>query len=485
MKSITSLGTVQPVLFSSEEYLLNETGYQGTYAAGLIIHNISLATRELNVTFLYNWTNQSSPVAIDSLVTSAFYSILNTTHHPFKFFISTSSLGRHPTTVNTTLLVVIVIASLLGSSLTTTLLATKDVELRSSMFESLLVASGMHPVVMTLSSIIWNALDLVLPYSIAAGLFACIPIDGISGHMKFGFFIACIVSVLPQSAFNTFVQSLFSDPHSVVKWLPLIQIVPSFIPIIAVLLILITGKQDFSTLIDMSTKVLQAFSIILPPSGFCAIITVLFLFMPANASLDFIFSYSTSSVSSLCWCSTAGFILYSGLSFFTIIHRYTVPRKGKQPINESTHKSDDSDVIKTASIAEAVDIPFSPFAAVFQHVRKQFNKRTVAVDDVSFAIRKHECFGLLGPNGAGKSTLINMLSGIVGVDSGVIAIGCHPVVGSLAALSKVAPLGRCMQSDGLLSHLTPFVFTLFNLFSFHYYSVFSHYCYPLITVMTI
>lgn len=454
-----SSGSVQPVFFSSEEQLLNQTGYQGIYAAGLLIHNISLSARELNITFLYNWTNQSSPIAIDSLVTSAFYSVLNTTQNPLKIFISTSSLGRHPTTVDTTLLVVIVIASLLGSSLTTTILATKDVELRSSMFESLLVASGMHPVVMTLSNIIWNALDLVLPYSLAAGLFACIPIDGISGPMKFGFFIACIVSVLPQSAFNTFVQNLFSEPRSVVKWLAFIQIVPSFIPFVAVLLILVTGKQEFSTLIDMSTKVLQAFSFVLPPSGFCAIITVLFLFMPTNASLSFIFGYSTSSISSLCWCTTAGFVLYTGLSLFTINHRYTVPKKGHQPICEHIDQSDDSDVAKAKSVAEAVNISSSPFAAVFQHVRKQFNKSTVAVDDVSFVVRKHECFGLLGPNGAGKSSLINMLSGIVGVDSGAIAIGPHPVVGSLAALSKIAPLGRCMQSDGLLSHLTPFVIT--------------------------
>ena len=462
-----SFGTVQPVFFDSEEQLLNETGHQGTHAAGLIIHNISLATRELNVTFLYNWTNQSSPIAIDSLVTSAFYSVFNTSQSPLRFFISTSSLGRHPTTVDTTLLVMIVIASLLGSSLTTTLLATKDVELRSSMFESLLVASGMHPVVMTLSTILWNALDLVIPYSLAAGLFACIPIDGISWQMKFGFFVACIVSVLPQSAFNTFVQNFFSDPRYVVKWLAFIQIVPSFIPLVAVLLILVTGKQDFLTLIDISTKVLQAFSVVLPSSGFCAIIIVLFLFIPTDASLAFIFGYSTSTISSLCWCTTAGFILYTGLSLLTIIHRYTVPNKSKQQPYEPIHRSDDSDVIQARSVAEAVNIPSSPFAAVFQHVRKQYNKRTVAVDDISFAVRRHECFGLLGPNGAGKSTLINMLSGIVGVDSGTIAIGPHPVVGSLATLSKLAPLGRCMQSDGLLSHLTPFVIIM--LLTLHHY----------------
>ena len=45
-----------------------------------------------------------------------------------------------------------------------------------------------------------------------------------------------------------------------------------------------------------------------------------------------------------------------------------------------------------------------------------------ALNNISFTIRKGEFFGLLGPNGAGKSTLINALSGLIGVDSGRIAV---------------------------------------------------------------
>ena len=45
-----------------------------------------------------------------------------------------------------------------------------------------------------------------------------------------------------------------------------------------------------------------------------------------------------------------------------------------------------------------------------------------ALNNVSFSIRQGEFFGLLGPNGAGKSTLINAIAGLIGVDSGNIAI---------------------------------------------------------------
>jgi len=37
----------------------------------------------------------------------------------------------------------------------------------------------------------------------------------------------------------------------------------------------------------------------------------------------------------------------------------------------------------------------------------------VAVDDISFQVKRGEVFGFLGPNGAGKSTTIRMLCGII------------------------------------------------------------------------
>lgn len=44
--------------------------------------------------------------------------------------------------------------------------------------------------------------------------------------------------------------------------------------------------------------------------------------------------------------------------------------------------------------------------------------RLVAVDDVSFAVRRGAIFGLLGPNGSGKSTIIRMLCGVLAPSAG-------------------------------------------------------------------
>lgn len=43
-----------------------------------------------------------------------------------------------------------------------------------------------------------------------------------------------------------------------------------------------------------------------------------------------------------------------------------------------------------------------------------------AVDGVSFAVKRGQCFGLLGPNGAGKTTTIEMMEGITQPTSGTV-----------------------------------------------------------------
>ena len=56
-----------------------------------------------------------------------------------------------------------------------------------------------------------------------------------------------------------------------------------------------------------------------------------------------------------------------------------------------------------------------------QALRKQYGD-TVAVDGISFDVRRNEIVGLLGPNGAGKTTTINMVLGILEPTTGSIRI---------------------------------------------------------------
>jgi branched-chain amino acid transport system permease protein len=59
-------------------------------------------------------------------------------------------------------------------------------------------------------------------------------------------------------------------------------------------------------------------------------------------------------------------------------------------------------------------------------VRKSFGG-LLAVDDVSFALRRGEILGLIGPNGSGKTTALNLISGAFHSDSGEIALAGQPI----------------------------------------------------------
>ena len=56
------------------------------------------------------------------------------------------------------------------------------------------------------------------------------------------------------------------------------------------------------------------------------------------------------------------------------------------------------------------------------HLTKEYAGR-VAVDDISFEVKKGEIVGFLGPNGAGKSTTMRILSGYMPPTSGTATVG--------------------------------------------------------------
>ncbi len=64
-----------------------------------------------------------------------------------------------------------------------------------------------------------------------------------------------------------------------------------------------------------------------------------------------------------------------------------------------------------------------------EHLIKHFG-RTIAVNDISFSVRRGEIIGFLGPNGAGKSTTMRILTGYLPANSGVVKICGHSVAAS-------------------------------------------------------
>ena len=56
-----------------------------------------------------------------------------------------------------------------------------------------------------------------------------------------------------------------------------------------------------------------------------------------------------------------------------------------------------------------------------QHLTKRYGHH-IALEDISFRVKKGEVLGFLGPNGAGKSTTMNIITGYLSSDSGEVLI---------------------------------------------------------------
>lgn len=86
-----------------------------------------------------------------------------------------------------------------------------------------------------------------------------------------------------------------------------------------------------------------------------------------------------------------------------------------------------------------------------RNVSKIFASDMLAVDDVSFAIKKGEFFSLLGPSGCGKTTLLRMIAGFETPSSGAILLDNKEI-------TEVPPYKRdvnmVFQSYALFPHMT-------------------------------
>ena len=71
-----------------------------------------------------------------------------------------------------------------------------------------------------------------------------------------------------------------------------------------------------------------------------------------------------------------------------------------------------------------------------KEVCKKFGQ-FMALDHVSFHIKKGTVYGLIGPNGAGKSTLLRHIMGIFRPDSGEILWEGEPVFENIRAQEKM------------------------------------------------
>jgi len=91
------------------------------------------------------------------------------------------------------------------------------------------------------------------------------------------------------------------------------------------------------------------------------------------------------------------------------------------------------------------------------HITKVFsdrNRTVIAVDDVTFDVKRGEIFGLLGPNGAGKSTLIRILTTLLSQTSGTACVNTFDIKKDPEKIRGI--IGVCPQNSTLDVELTAY-----------------------------
>jgi branched-chain amino acid transport system permease protein len=101
----------------------------------------------------------------------------------------------------------------------------------------------------------------------------------------------------------------------------------------------------------------------------------------------------------------------------------------------------------TAVAPRAGDVEAPPILVV-HGVTKAFGG-LVAVDDVSFEVRRGGIHAIIGPNGAGKTTLFNVITGLLHPDRGQVLLDGEDVTGRPAWQLVKRRVGRSFQQTNL------------------------------------
>ena len=88
-----------------------------------------------------------------------------------------------------------------------------------------------------------------------------------------------------------------------------------------------------------------------------------------------------------------------------------------------------------------------------ENLSKSFGQK-LAVDDISFEVKKGEVLGFLGPNGAGKSTTMRMVTGYLPPTAGEVVIdGVNVQEDPICAKQKIGYLPVFLILSGSHSYL--------------------------------
>jgi branched-chain amino acid transport system ATP-binding protein len=125
----------------------------------------------------------------------------------------------------------------------------------------------------------------------------------------------------------------------------------------------------------------------------------------------------------------------------------TTPAAGNETLDV------DEEVAEAAAPEREIDVAVGNDIMVVQNLTVRFGG-LVALDDVSFTIKRGEILGLIGPNGAGKTTCFNAMTGVYRPTSGQVFLEGQPIGGKTRHKITRLGLARTFQNIRLFGEMT-------------------------------
>ncbi|XP_070561206.1 phospholipid-transporting ATPase ABCA3-like isoform X2 [Ptychodera flava] len=158
----------------------------------------------------------------------------------------------------------------------------------------------------------------------------------------------------------------------------------------------------------------------------------------------------------------SAYLFFEGVGFFLLVLlceygffiQSCIPAKARN----SGNIREDEDVAQERKRVETLDPKSSDAIVLMKDLTKVYrgtcckSAERPAVDSISLAVPKGECFGLLGINGAGKTTTFSMLTGELSMTAGSAYIDGHNIRTSKRKAQQ--HMGYCPQFDALIDRLT-------------------------------
>ncbi|XP_055623836.1 phospholipid-transporting ATPase ABCA3-like [Toxorhynchites rutilus septentrionalis] len=155
------------------------------------------------------------------------------------------------------------------------------------------------------------------------------------------------------------------------------------------------------------------------------------------------------------------YLAFVGVTSFTLILciEYRLLRRlfekfsklRKQPWSSPSTEEDSDIVAERTRVQKMPQTEINDYNLVMRDLTKYY-KSLLAVNKLSVAIDRSECFGLLGINGAGKTTTFKMMTGDESFSSGEAWVKGISLSTSMNTVYR--QIGYCPQFDALLDNLT-------------------------------